>query len=89
MVNLFIISLLSWRRAVPLAPALVLLLVLALHAAAAAAPGAPAALQPAMAWGLWRAQRKKAWFDCLALAAVLQFLAVLAAWGPIAFRLWA
>lgn len=50
---------------------------------------ATAALAPAMAWGLWRALRAKACFDCLALAAVLQFLAVLAAWGLIPFRLWA
>jgi hypothetical protein len=48
-----------------------------------------AALPPAMAWGLWLAQRARAWFDCLALVAVLQFLAVLAAWGLIPFRLWA
>ena len=48
-----------------------------------------AALAPAMAWGLWRAQRARAWFDCLALVAILQFLAVLAAWGLIPFRLWA
>lgn len=47
------------------------------------------ALPLAMAWGLWRAWRRRSWRDSLALAAVLQLLAVLAAWGLIPFRLWA
>jgi CubicO group peptidase (beta-lactamase class C family) len=46
------------------------------------------ALPLAMAWGLWRAWRGRNWRDGLALAAVLQLLAVLAAWGLIPFRLW-
>jgi hypothetical protein len=46
------------------------------------------ALPLAMAWGLWRAWRGRNWRDGLALVAVLQLLAVLAAWGLIPFRLW-
>jgi hypothetical protein len=42
----------------------------------------------AMAWGLWRAWKGGHTSDRIALAAVLQLLAVLAAWGLVPFRLW-
>lgn len=42
----------------------------------------------AMAWGLWRAWHRGSIGDRIALAAVLQLLAVMAAWGLIPFRLW-
>lgn len=42
----------------------------------------------AMAWGLWRARQRGHTSDRIALAAVLQLLAVLAAWGLVPFRLW-